>query len=116
MPVGALFQGKGPPQYFGIAVRFSVFSASGLNAVPGGYLFRRGADQADQDQSIGCLKRFENGCTLFPTHFRLRPIHWTNRFRIPYLRGICEGLELARRCQCGLIIVETESPTMHSPI
>ena len=40
MMVGAIGQGAVPPQYFGIAERFSVFAAVGFNAVSGLYLFR----------------------------------------------------------------------------
>ena len=39
MMVGAIGQGAFPPEYFGIAERFSVFAAVGFNAVRGLYLF-----------------------------------------------------------------------------
>ena len=39
MMAGAIGQGAVPPQYFGIAERFSVFAAVGFNAVRGLYLF-----------------------------------------------------------------------------
>ena len=40
MLIGSVGTGIVPPQYFGIAERFSVFSAVGFNAVLGMYLFR----------------------------------------------------------------------------
>ncbi len=39
MMVGSIGTGIVPPQYFGIAERFSVFAAAGFNAVLGMYLF-----------------------------------------------------------------------------
>ena len=39
MFVGAVGTGVLPAEYFGIPERFSVFSATGFNAVLGGYLF-----------------------------------------------------------------------------
>ena len=40
MMIGSVGTGVVPPQYFGIAERFSVFAAVGFNAVLGVYLFR----------------------------------------------------------------------------
>lgn len=39
MMIGAIGTGIAPPQYFGIVERFSVFAATGFNAVLGWYLF-----------------------------------------------------------------------------
>ena len=39
MMVGSIGTGIVPPEYFGIAERFSVFAAAGFNAVLGMYLF-----------------------------------------------------------------------------
>ena len=39
MMIGSIGTGVVPPQYFGIAERFSVFAAVGFNAVLGMYLF-----------------------------------------------------------------------------
>ena len=57
MMIGAIGQGAVPPQYFGIAERFSVFAAVGFNAICGLYLFR-GLGQANS------LRRKGHGYSL----------------------------------------------------
>ena len=50
MMAGAAGQGIVPPEYFGVAERFSVFAAAGFSAVLGVYLFSgfRGLNHAER--------------------------------------------------------------------
>jgi hypothetical protein len=50
MLIGAIGVGIVPAEYFGIPERFSVFAATGFNAVLGAYLF--GGFQARKEQGI----------------------------------------------------------------
>ena len=52
MMAGAILSGTVPKEYFGITERFSVFAATGFNAVLGMYLWKNNTIALDEVKNI----------------------------------------------------------------